>query len=67
MHYSILRSDTLTFDWEGLLLRDAGEVPIAGFRRYDGPYAVADFSAEQIDITYAGTVMRLHVGGSGDA
>lgn len=55
-----LRGETLTFGWEGPLLRNNQEQPITGFKHYDNPYCVADWPASQMEIRYGDQAMRLN-------
>jgi hypothetical protein len=55
-----LRGETLAFGWEGPLLRDGEEEPIAGFKHYENPYCIAELSAEQMEIRYGDQAMRLN-------
>jgi len=54
-----LRGDTLAFGWQGPLMRNGNEEPIAGFRHYDNPYCAADLDAAQMDIHFGDELMRL--------
>ena len=54
-----LRGETLAFGWQGPLLRNGQEQPITGFKHYDNPYCVADWSAAQLEIRYRDQIMRL--------
>lgn len=57
--YATLRGETLSFGWEGALLRDGVEQAITGFKHYENPYCVADLPATEMDINVGGYVMRL--------
>ncbi|HOT93215.1 MAG TPA: hypothetical protein PLJ78_15190 [Anaerolineae bacterium] len=54
-----LRQETLTFGWEGPLLRDGQSQPLAGFKHYDNPYCVVDLHAGQMEIKSDNYLMRL--------
>ncbi len=54
-----LRGDTLTFGWEGPLLRNGIEEPITGFQHYENPYCVANFPVREMYIGYGEQAMRL--------
>ena len=55
-----LRGETLAFGWEGPLLVDGQEQPLAGFKHYDNPYCVAELGAAQMEIIFGDEVMRLN-------
>jgi hypothetical protein len=55
-----LRGERLAFGWEGPLMRNNQEQPIAGFKHYDNPYCAADLPASQMDIRYGEQIMRLN-------
>jgi hypothetical protein len=59
-HCATLRGETLTFGWEGPLLVNGQEEPLAGFKHYDNPYCVAELGAAQMEIGYGDEVMRLN-------
>jgi hypothetical protein len=61
VHYTSLRGDTLSFGWEGALLRDGEEEPIRGVRHFDSPYGVAELPAEEMIIAMEGRALRLHL------
>jgi hypothetical protein len=54
-----LRGETLTFGWEGPLMRNGKEEPITGFKHYDNPYCVADLPTSEMEIRHGGQAMRL--------
>jgi hypothetical protein len=54
-----LRGETLSFGWQGPLLRDDQEQPLAGFRHYENPYCVADLSSTQIEVRSDAYLLRL--------
>lgn len=54
-----LQGETLSFGWEGPLLRNGGEQPITGFKHYENPYCVAELPAETMDIRFGDLLMRL--------
>jgi len=54
-----LRGGTLTFGWEGPLLRNGQEQPITGFKHYENPYCVAELPMTQMEIRYGDQLMRL--------
>ena len=54
-----LRDASLQFAWEGPLLVNGVEQPIAGFKHYESLYAEADWPASQMDIRYGDQIMRL--------
>lgn len=53
------RSAALQFAWEGPLLVNGVEQPIAGLKHYESLYAEADWPASQMDIRYGDQIMRL--------
>jgi hypothetical protein len=55
-----LRGETLTFDWEGPLLRNGQEQPVTGFKHYENPYCVAGLPASQMEIRLGDQLMRLN-------
>jgi hypothetical protein len=55
-----LRGDTLTFGWEGPLLRNGEAQPITGFKHYDNPYCQAELPASHMDIGFGDQLMRLN-------
>jgi hypothetical protein len=54
-----LRGETLAFGWEGPLLVNGQEQPLAGFKHYDSPYCVAELGAAQMEIGFGDQLMRL--------
>jgi hypothetical protein len=54
-----LRGETLSFGWQGPLMRNGQPQPITGFKHYDNPYCVADLPASQMDVCYGEHGMRL--------
>ena len=54
-----LRGESLTFGWEGPLTVNGEEQPLSGFKHYENPYSVTDLPAEQMDIQFGDTLMRL--------
>ncbi len=59
VHWSTLRGETLSFGWEGPLLRNGQEQPLAGFKHYENPYCVADLPARQIEVRSQDYLLRL--------
>ena len=59
-HCATLRGETLAFGWEGPLLVNGSEEPIAGFKHYESPYCVAELAAAQMEIRFGDQLMRLH-------
>jgi hypothetical protein len=57
-----LRGDSLAFGWEGPLLVEGKEQPLAGFKHYENPYCVADWPASQMDIRFGDQLLRLEFG-----
>jgi len=54
-----LRHETLTFGWEGPLLRNDQPEPLADFKHYENPYCVTALNAAQMEIQSANYLMRL--------
>ncbi len=54
-----LRGETLTFGWEGSLLRNDQPEPLAGFKHYENPYSVTELRAPQMEIRSENYLMRL--------
>ncbi|MCJ7552219.1 MAG: hypothetical protein MUQ30_21325, partial [Anaerolineae bacterium] len=61
VRYTTLRGETLSFGWEGPLLRNGEVEPITGFRHYDSPYGVADLPAEEMVIMVGERALRLRL------
>lgn len=59
VRFETLRKETLAFGWEGSLTVDGEEQPLSGFKHYENPYSVTDLHAEQMDIQFGDTLMRL--------
>ncbi len=55
-----LRGETLSFGWEGPLMRNGNEQPIDGFKHYDNPYCAVDLPASQMEVRYSDQLMRLN-------
>jgi hypothetical protein len=54
-----LRGETLSFGWEGPLMRNDQVEPIKGFKHYDNPYCVTDLPASRLEVHYGEQTMRL--------
>jgi len=54
-----LRGETLSFGWEGPLLVNGEEQPLADFKHYENPYCIAELPATQMDIRYDEYLLRL--------
>lgn len=54
-----LRHETLTFGWEGTLLRNDQPEPLADYKHYENPYCVTALNAAQMEIQSANYLMRL--------
>jgi hypothetical protein len=57
-----LRGDTLSFGWEGPLLRNGQVQALAGFKHYKNPYSVAELGAEQMEVQTEAYLLRLRFG-----
>lgn len=62
VRYQSLRGDTLEFGWEGPLLLNGKEQPITGFKHYENPYCTVETGAPEMEITCAGTLLKLKFG-----
>ncbi|MBN1250185.1 MAG: hypothetical protein JXC32_21150 [Anaerolineae bacterium] len=62
VRFDTLRGETLTFGWEGPILRNGEEVPLSGFRHYENPYCVTDLGALEMEIRSDRYLMRLKFG-----
>lgn len=62
VHCTTLRGETLSFAWEGPLLRNGQEQPLAGFKHYENPYCVADLPTTQMEIRSQDYMLRLNLG-----
>jgi len=58
-----LRGETLAFGWEGPLLVNGRQEPIAGFKHYESPYCVAELGAAQMEIGFGDQLLRLDFSG----
>jgi hypothetical protein len=54
-----LRGETLSFGWQGPLLLNGREQPIAGFKHYDNLYCLADLGSSEMDIRFGDQLLRL--------
>jgi len=54
-----LRGETLSFGWEGALVRNGQEQPLAGFKHYENPYCVADLPANPMQVRSGDYLLRL--------
>jgi hypothetical protein len=55
-----LRGETLAFGWQGPLLVNGSQAPIAGFKHYESPYCNADLPASLMDIRFGDELLRLN-------
>ena len=55
-----LRGEHLAFGWEGPLLRNGEEQPLAGFMHYDNPYCTAALPAMQLEVRSQDYLLRLN-------
>lgn len=58
--YTSLRGDRLAFGWEGPLLLNGQEQPLAGFKHYESPYCTAELGAGQMEIAFGDQLLRLN-------
>ncbi len=59
VNFTTLRDETLSFGWEGPLLRNGQPEPLADFKQYDNPYCSVELNAAQMEIRSANYLMRL--------
>jgi hypothetical protein len=55
-----LHGDRLSFGWEGPFQRNGNDQPITGFNNFNNPYCVSNFLAEEMDIHFDDTTMRIN-------
>ena len=58
-----LRGETLSFAWEGSLLRNGQTQPLAGFKHYENPYCIADLPCPEMVVRSGDYLLRLQFGG----
>ena len=54
-----LRGEVLSFAWQGPLLLNGEELPLAGYRHYENPYCMAEFPCPQMEIRQGEYLLRL--------
>jgi hypothetical protein len=54
-----LRGQGLSFGWEGPLIVDGEEQPLAGFKHYDNPFCSAKLPTTEMEVRTADFLMRL--------
>jgi hypothetical protein len=54
-----LRGETIEFGWQGPLLINGAEQPLASSRHIESPYCTADLPATQLEIVYKDAGIRL--------
>lgn len=54
-----IRGESVQFEWEGSLLVSGQSLALHAERHIDNPYCRTDFPAEQLEITFGETAMRL--------
>jgi hypothetical protein len=59
LHTTTLRGDSLDFGWQGPLLVNECEQPLAGFPHYESPFCVAELGAEGMAIHFRDQQVRL--------
>jgi hypothetical protein len=59
VHCKTLRGETLAFGWDGPLLRDGKEEPLAGFQHYKNPYSVTEMPCKVMEIRFNDDLLRL--------
>jgi hypothetical protein len=55
-----LRGEHVRFAWEGPLLVDGSEQPLAGFKHYESPYCVTEPGAPQMELSLGDQLLRLN-------
>ena len=58
--FKTLRGEQLSFGWEGSLMVNGEEQPLAGYKHLDNPYCRVDLPAKLMDVTFGDYVMRLN-------
>lgn len=62
IRFETLRGDTLSFGWEGPLMRNGEGEPLSGFSHYENPYCTTELGAPQMEIRSDQYLMRLELG-----
>lgn len=68
VRWQTLQGDSLSFGWEGCLLINNREQPLAGYKHYDNLYTVVNLGSTQMEVQYGtpspsdNAVMRLDFG-----
>jgi hypothetical protein len=57
-----LRGEEISFGWTGPFQVSGQSVSLAGFKRFESPYCVAELGASELDIQYNDYTMRLDFG-----
>jgi hypothetical protein len=65
VEFETLRGETLTFGWEGALLRDGEEEPLSAFKHYENPYCVTELHAPEMVVQSDQYLLRLKLGEPG--
>ncbi|MCB9150573.1 MAG: hypothetical protein H6641_17595 [Caldilineaceae bacterium] len=59
VHADTLRGETIDFGWEGPLLVNEREMPIANFKHMENPYCTVALGSNQMEIRQGDQLMRL--------
>ncbi len=59
VNLTTLRGETLSFGWEGPLLRNEQPEPLSEFKHYENSYSVTELRAAQMEIRSENYLMRL--------
>jgi hypothetical protein len=59
-----LRSEALSFGWQGPFLLNGQEQPISGFMHYENPYTQTNYPCTMMEIQYGEDLMRLDFEGT---
>jgi hypothetical protein len=54
-----LRGEVLSFAWQGPVLLNGEEIPLAAYKHYENPYCTADFPCTQMEIRQGEYLLRL--------
>jgi hypothetical protein len=58
--WQTLHGQQVSFGWQGPLMINGEEQPLAGFKHYDNPYCTSELGAPVMEIQYGGETLRLH-------
>jgi hypothetical protein len=66
VHCTTLRSEALSFGWQGPFLRNGQEQPLSGFEHYENSYVTSGYPCKQMEIRNGEDILRLDFGNAGD-